>query len=500
MAESLTDTEPIVAVDRLSVRIGETALVDEIGLELRAGEVLTLFGPSGAGKTTIASAIAGCPAAGTRLTGSIRVTGKLGYLPQTGANTLNPARRIGNALTELLELHNTTPSGRAARKAWRANELERLLELVAFDQFDEAPHRTLRRYPFEFSGGQRTRLALAQVLATNPDVLVLDEPTEGLDAIARAKLVERLAKLRTSGTAIILVTHDHQLAEELSDRLLAVHEGRLLPEPPSLPEPPDPPAHTEPAHTEPALELRELSFPPALHDIELELRHEETLGLVGVSGAGKTTIAGCAAGLVTPREGAVLLDGEPLPRLRKRDKHQLAQLQYVWQESASTFQPRRSVLEQVATTAVRLRGLSPERAREEAGELLEDLWLPAEAPHRFPAGLSGGQLRRAALARALLARPRVLICDEITNGLDEQLVQHILERIEHYRRETGASVITISHNLRAQLATADRIAVVDAGRITEIGTPDRLVRAPGTTALRRLLTADKLREEENAPE
>lgn len=518
-------SEPLLRVRDLRITAGKTVLVDGVDLDIRAGEIVTLFGPSGAGKTSLATALADSTAAGLTVSGRIdRRDGlRVGYLPQDAAATLNPARRIGTALTELDRLrarrHGLPRPGRADRR----DRLAAILAAAAFTVDPDGLDALLRKYPFEFSGGERARLALAQVLTFDPGILVVDEPTVGLDPIARATLLSGLDGLRRAGTAIVLVTHDARAAETLSDRVLFVRNGRVsavgdLPRDPAPTERSGPPSaiDSEPprtarttaggrgsgrstrhgsrvdavtrsdpgpstAPTGPVLRLREVSVShrnsPTLTAIDLDLRHGELLGVIGRSGAGKSTIGRCIAGLVPPDRGEIRLGDQPLPPLRRRARAQIAAVQYVWQESAASFDPRRPVLDQVAATAVRLRGLRRADARDEALELLRALDLDAAQAHRHPAGLSGGQLQRAALARALTAHPRVLVCDEITTALDLALAQTILDHLDDYRQRTGAAILLITHDLPGLFARADRIAVVDGGRVTEIGTPDE-VRSP----------------------
>ncbi|RDI50110.1 ABC transporter ATP-binding protein [Nocardia mexicana] len=541
---------PVVSVRGLSVRAGAAVLVEDVDFDVHAGRILTLFGPSGAGKTTIASALAAVDRPGITVTGEIRRGSgedgiRIGYLPQNAAATLNPARRIGAALGELADLHHRRNGRRRDARGHRLAHVAQSLSAAAFDV--DALDRVLRKFPHEFSGGERARLALAQVLSRDPDVLVVDEPTVGLDSLARAELLDSLTGLRRAGTAVVLVTHDEHAVHQLSDHTLYVHAGRLVDDRAHLqsddderPHITDGPTRTFPqlsrdgvlradkltqqpndgplvqssasrisgepvlgevpsthaGEGEPALRLSDVAVTlggsPVLREIDLEVRDGELLGVSGVSGAGKSTIARCIAGLVAPGNGEVVVDGVRIPLLRKRSRAQIAAVQYVWQESAASFDSARTVVDQVAATGVRLRGLDRASARAAALQLLDELGIGADQAIRYPPGLSGGQLQRAALARALLARPRVLVCDEITTALDRPLAQRILDHVDHYRRSTGAAVLSISHDLRGQLDRADRLAIVDRGRIAEIGTPKDLLAHPETAILRRLLEAEQL--------
>ncbi|MFD6450292.1 ABC transporter ATP-binding protein [Nocardia sp. NPDC060220] len=471
--------EPLISVRALRVTAGRTVLVDDIDLDVCAGEIVTLFGPSGAGKTTIATAIAGVAVAGTVVAGTIRCPGprssvRIGYLPQYAASTLNPARRIGTALAELERLRRRRLGLPRTDRATRRRHIADVLTAAAFEVSDHTLATMLGKYPFEFSGGERARLALAQVLMSDPDVLIVDEPTVGLDPLARAALLTGLDRLRRTGKAVVLVTHDTVAVDRVSDRTLFVRAGRLhdsdRPAPVAAP-----PRRRASAVSPPVLRLRDLAVSHRrsriLRGVDLDLHSGELVAMVGVSGAGKSTIGRTIAGLVGPDSGHVLLDGEPLAPLRRRSRAQIAAVQYVWQESAASFDPRRTVLDQVAATAVRLRGVDRDTARRHAHELLNDLGIDARQALRYPAGLSGGQLQRAALARALGAEPDVLVCDEITTALDAPLTSRILEYLDSYRHRTGAAILMITHDLRTHLHRADRIVMVDAGRVIETGAP-----------------------------
>lgn len=485
----------MISVRGLRVRAGSTVLVDDVCLDVAAGEAVTLFGPSGAGKTTIAAAIAGVRRPGVVVDGQIRLSGaRVGYLPQHAAATLNPARRIGAALGEYAGIH-ARPGGHRLGRGARRVLVAQALSAAAFDIDGADLGRLLRRFPVEFSGGERARLALAQVLASDPQVLIVDEPTVGLDPPARAKLLDSLDLLRRNGTAVVLVTHDRVAVRRLGGRVLRVERGRVRSG--GLPAPgPDGPAPSRPVPQRPVLCLRDISVTrrntPILRNVDLELGAGELLAMVGVSGAGKSTIARVLAGLDAPGAGRVELDGAPLPVLRKRSRADIAAVQYVWQESAGSFDPRRTVLDQVAATALRLRGHTRTEAYATAVTVLAELEIDVEQARRYPPNLSGGQLQRAALARALTAEPRALICDEVTTALDHRLAQRILAVVEDRCHGRGTAVLWISHDIRTAVHRADRLAVVDSGRITEQGTAQQLVNDPATSALRLLLHADDL--------
>ena len=477
-----------IRVNDLGVDIGGLGLVGGVNLELCAGTITTLVGPSGAGKSTVAAAIAGTLPATHRVRGSVTRYVPVGYLPQDAALTLNPARRIGTALGELLALHGDPP--RRGRREWIRLRVHELLEQSAFPM-ESDEHR---RYPHQFSGGQRMRLALAQVLATGPQALVLDEPTAGLDPVARGEMIAVLDGLRRRGRSILLVTHDEAVAAELSDRVLAVCDGRLSV--PPRPVKPFTSLHHRPITGNTVLEVAGAAVRrgPAtiLRDTTFHVSTGEFLAVVGASGAGKTTLARAVAGLERLSAGRVIVDGESYPSLAGRNKRQLARVQYVWQETRESFDRTRPVLGQVARTAVRLRGSSRADAHDEAIELLESFGLTRDQVQRAPDDLSGGQLRRIALARALLARPAVLLCDEPTTGVDPSTAESILDHLDEYRRTHRAAVLVCGHDLRSLLPRVDRVIALDHGAVSDdvVVVDDDLGNA--SAAFQRLLTAEGL--------
>jgi peptide/nickel transport system ATP-binding protein len=225
-----------------------------------------------------------------------------------------------------------------------------------------------------------------------------------------------------------------------------------------------------------------------LREASLSVPARGCLAVIGRSGSGKTTLARCLAGLHRNWSGTALLDGQPLPAsLRDRTRDQLAAVQYVFQDARASFDEHRSVLDQIARTAVRLRGAAPEAARAQARALLDEVGLPETTVGRRPAGLSGGELQRAALARALLAQPRVLLLDEVTSGLDPDSRAAVTALLAGLRSRT--SLVLITHDLGFAAELAEQVAVVHDGRVVESGPAPVVLEAPAHPASRRLLAA-----------
>ena len=523
----------MIEVSGLTAGTGSATLLNDVGLTVEPGELTALVGPSGSGKTTAALALLGEAAPGVRLTGTVRVAGTLvvstngptsaaravrgrviAYMPQHPAHALNPARRIGSVLTELARLHR--PDGRGGRsgggRSAAAAHAAASLRIAGLPDGGA----TRRRFPHQFSGGQRQRVALAQVLACGPRVLVLDEPSTGLDTMARMRLVGELTRLVAGGLTILLLSHDHNLVRAVATRTVLLDQGRVTAAGPTADVlPPKAPAGSPafPAPTALAaqgsrivLEARGLSAwlrsghrGEVLHDVTVRVREGGCTAIVGPTGSGKTILARCLAGLHERHHGHIAFFGAPLPILRHRTARQIRGVQYVWQEVRNSFDERRTVLEQVTRTAVRLRGLSAPEADGRARQVWERLGLTPAHARRHAASLSGGELQRAALARALLAEPAVLICDEITTALDSVSTALVTAEITRLRQESAMAVLWIGHDLAYVEQLADDLVVLDAGTVVESGCCRTIFASPQSEATRLLLRSRYLETGYAAP-
>ncbi|WP_288471010.1 dipeptide ABC transporter ATP-binding protein [uncultured Pseudomonas sp.] len=538
---------PVLEIRDLEILVdgeeGTRQAVRGLSLAIARGETFALVGESGSGKSVTALSLLRLlpPAlgiargaallAGTDLhrlpEGRLRELrgGRVGTIFQEPATSLNPVMRIGEQIEETLRAH-TALRGAAARA--------RVVEWLRRVGIPE-PERRIDDYPFQFSGGQKQRIMIALALAAEPDLLIADEPTTALDVTVQAQILALLADIqRELGMAILLITHDLAVVRQVAHHVALMRHGEIVESAPAaefFQAPRHPYARelfaaiptfakrgqtlagvprTLPARTpgECLLEVRDLAvhYPirrgawgrtrdwvKAVDGVDFDLHAGETLALLGESGCGKTTTGKALLRLLDgPRiggsarlGGAELLtaDGRTLQRLRR-------QIQIVFQDPFASLDPRMRI---AATLEQGLLALRPEldaaERQRRAAALMERVGLPGDTLQRFPHEFSGGQRQRIAIARALIVEPRVLVCDEPTSALDVSVQAQILDLLRELQAERGLAYLFITHNFGVVEYLADRIAVMDGGRIVEQGSAERVLRAPAHAMTQRLLAA-----------
>ncbi|WP_415292197.1 dipeptide ABC transporter ATP-binding protein [Clavibacter tessellarius] len=467
-----------------------------------------------------------------------RVRGSgVGLVLQDALSSLDPLRPIGREIGDPLRLH-----GMRDARARQARVVE-LLERVGMPD----PGMRARQRSGELSGGLRQRALLAAAIALDPPLLVADEPTTALDATVQARILDLLAELRAAGQATLLVSHDLAVVARLADRVAVMHDGRVVEEGPTAdvlrapahrrtralvaavptgvprgvplseerraaaaPASPDDaspgpddhdaprPAPTPPADHRVVLRAAGVtrayrgpggSVRTAAEDVSLEVRRGRTLGLVGGSGSGKTTVARLLLALEEPDAGVVTLDGEPWSGIPERDRRaRRPRVGAVYQDPLASFDPRWTV-ERVLRDALAVADLRGPDVRDTPCTLLAQVGLEPALLGRRPARLSGGQRQRVAIARALAARPDVLICDEPVSALDIAVQAQVLDLLDELQRRLGLGLLLISHDLGVVAHMSDEVAVMSEGRVVERGSAEDVLARPARPVTRALLDA-----------
>ena len=524
--------DPVLELRQLQVRYpgAERPTLDGLDLTLHPGERLALVGPSGCGKSTVARAVLQLLPPGSSCEGGLELTGQdprrlgradlrrlrggaVGLVFQDPMTRLNPLLTIGEHLRDTLAAHHFG-AGERSRQRQRAREL---LERVGID-----PSR-YGSYPHEFSGGMRQRLAIALALALSPPLVIADEPTTSLDVAVAGQVMAELASLcEESGSALLLISHDLAMAGRWCERIAVLDGGRLVEEAPShtlLTTPRSPLAQrlvgaarlreggvAEAIPERPLLleidELRSwhpLPSPPwqprwlkAVDGVSLSLQEGETVGLVGASGCGKSSLCRALMGLAPVRGGSVRLEGRDLRSLKGAElRRARRRIQMVFQDPLACLNPQMTVGEAVADPLL-IHGLaSHAEARERARALLAAVGLepPESFERRLPRQLSGGQQQRVAIARALILEPKVLLCDESVSMLDAEVQTDVLNLLKELQQRLGLGLLFVTHDLNVASGFCHRVIVLEGGRIVEQGPGADLLAHPHAAITRTLVEA-----------
>ena len=512
---------------------GVVHAVNGVNFSVRSGETLALVGESGCGKTAaMLSVLRLLPSHRTRVQADeISFRGRdllslddegmrcvrgaeIAMIFQDPRASLNPVLTIGRQLTESLEVH----LGLGRREARdRAIELLHSVDIPAPDtRFDDYPH--------QFSGGMCQRVTIAMALSCDPDLLIADEPTTALDATIQSQILDLVSELgAVRRMAMIWITHDLSVVASLADRVAVMYAGSIVetapaerlfesPEHPytrgllaSLPAPIADGDGVAAGKQGPLLEVVDLKkhFPVhrglmqrrtgavrAVDGVSFRLRRGETLGLVGESGCGKTTIARTVLGLTRPTAGRVLFDGTDLARATAAEVRALRpHMQMIFQDSYASLNPRLSVGRSIAEPLLEHSTMNPAGRRERVAELMTVVGLDPSLAGRMPHEFSGGQQQRVGIARALALKPDLIVCDEPISSLDISIQAQIVNLLADIQEQFGLTYLFISHDLRMIRHLCDRVAVMHRGKIVETAPARALFRDPKHPYTRTLLSS-----------
>lgn len=483
-------------------------LVHDVSLSLKKGQVLGLIGESGAGKSTIGLSAMAYGRGGVKITGGeiilngrdIRKGSTQGiralrgrevcYVAQSAAAAFNPAHRLMDQVVEASILHGVATRAEAEK---RAVALFKKLSLPD-------PENIGKRFPHQVSGGQLQRAMTAMALCSEPDLIVFDEPTTALDVTTQIDVLAAIKDaIRDTGVAALYISHDLAVVAQVSDEIMVLRHGKLvewggtrqiIKEPRQEYTSALVSVH-EIEHEEkqpgaiPFLSVRNITAAygggkiKVLKNASVDILPGQTLAVVGESGSGKSTLARAITGLLPPEQGSITFAGRTLAnRLADRTKDDLRELQMIYQMADVAMNPRQTVGTIIGRPLEFYFGMRGSERDKRVAELLDKIEMGRGFADRYPAELSGGQKQRVCIARALAAKPRLIICDEVTSALDPLVANGILKLLLDLQAEEGVAYLFITHDLATVKSIADSIAVMYRGEVVRYGPKSEVLKPP----------------------
>jgi len=511
--------KPLLSVEDLSIFSKSQKIVNNANFSINQGEIFALVGESGSGKSLTALSLVDLLAKNLKKSGKISYQGQdlsrsqniqnfrgseIAFIFQDPTNSLNPIMTIGEQVDEVLALHTNL------RKKQRKTSV-----LALFKQVDlDASAQMYARYPHQVSGGQKQRIMIACALAGGAKLLIADEPTTALDVTTQKQVLELLLTLRKNRKlSILLITHDLSVVKLMADRVAVMHQGSIIESQDKtdfFQNPKEdyskallvalPKGNRKPAFGDVLLDANKVKvyFPiktglfqrttdyvRAVDEIDFTLQQGQNLAIVGESGSGKTTLAKAIMRQLDLHEGSVSMNNKAIGAYDR--KSYAAKVQIVFQNVTSSFNPRMRISQ---TLLEGLQALNPGQANTTyLRELLQEVELEPELMHRYPHELSGGQLQRLSIARAISVNPEVIICDEPTSALDATVKVQILDLLLRLQREKRVSYIIITHDISIVDYFADHVIVMKQGKALESGTTQDILTNPQNDYTQALLSS-----------
>ncbi|NIF21636.1 ABC transporter ATP-binding protein/permease [Candidatus Pantoea multigeneris] len=507
----------VLELQQFSLRIREKTLLHPLSLQLKPGEIVALVGTSGSGKSTLLRAALGhYPDTTTGISGEVWLARQslsalndrrlrrlraqhVGFVPQDPRLSLLPSQTLGAYLRLIA-------AGRGIPVIERDRQIACHFQQLGLP--DDAAF--LRRYPHQVSGGQRQRVMVVAAMLGYPALVLMDEPTSALDGISTQSLMRWVAATaREHKMSVLFVAHDLPQASQIADKILVMAQGQLVeqqPTPAFLHQPLSRAGQrllgawqlctsAQQVEQEPSIIMHADKLSAryggrtVVTPVQFSLRRGATLTIAGPSGSGKTTLLRTLAGLHVDAEGMLHLQGERLPLpLHQRSRLHKKQLQYVAQNPASSLNPFyrvRSLLQRpLYFCQPNLNRLQRERRML---EVLQQVGLEGQVLDCKASTLSGGQQQRVALARALIARPDILLCDEVTSAVDGPTRMALLQLLQRLQREQGITLLMVTHDLMLPTQLGGQLMVIDQGQVVEQGRTVDLLANPAHPITRKLV-------------
>ena len=528
-----TTNQPVLQVSKFNIDfwvegVWYPAAID-MNFDVQAGKVLAIVGESGSGKTSIAMGLIDLLASNARVSGRVKVNGvemvgakksllrktrgaDVAYIFQEPMTALNPLYTIGFQIVETLRTHFDMGPQEAKTRA---------IELITMVEIPN-PEGSFDKYPHQLSGGQRQRAMIAQSLACDPGLLVADEPTTALDVTVQAEILDLIRNLRDKlNSAILLITHDMGVVADLADHILVMKDGltveygtsdqifnrpgrpytqELLAAVPKLGSVAVRQLQPELVGLPPVLKLQNVSieYPKkgrvpafrAVTDFSLEIFPGEIMGLVGESGSGKTTVGRAAIGLLPAVEGKIEIVGRDITKPTAQELREIRRFTgIVFQDPGSSLNPRLPIGESIGEPLLLSGDAKGKELDRRVEDLLDSVELPKSYRNRYPHELSGGQRQRVGIARALALTPSLLIADEPTSALDVSVQARFLDLLQNLQDKLKFACLFITHDLAVVDILSHRIAVMQDGRLVEVGTRDQILKSPREDYTKRLIGA-----------
>ena len=462
----------IFEVKQLNASYGQEVVLKNLDFSIKEGEVIGIIGESGIGKSTFLECILGNIHQKVMMNATkmkfleenwLTLSSKkrreclrqdIGIIFQNGQHSLDPLFTIGQQLEELMVQPN----------------YQIMIEALKMVQLEE---KVLQLYPHELSGGMLQRVMIAMAFINQPKLIIADEPFSALDAPLQMEMMQLIINLaKQYDTATIMVTHQQELAYQFCTKVLTLEEGHFVDKKVVLQE--------KCSFVRNYGEQKEVFFQlknvsnhykdefVILQNLTLDIPKYEVTGIIGHSGAGKTTLAKILSGFI-PYEGSILIAGKELREVLAHEKQSYyRRVQYLFQNSLLAFNPNQTIVKSLEEPLRFMRKIKSKTERiRMIQELFTSLDLELDWLEKYPLQLSGGQCQRCAIARAILAQPECLICDEITSALDDANQKKVIQVLQKIQEETNMTIVLISHNQTLIEAICSNVIVLNEGQLME---------------------------------